>query len=384
MRPHPAFALPLLTLVGGLLMLAAGPALAQATPAPPGWQACTALATDDAGRLACFDRWARGQATAPAATATAAPAAASPAVAAKEPAPVVIKLTLQDGCKNEAHSRLSRFWELESDTDCGNFGLRGFRPLSLSAIQGSSINGQPTSAAPTNNATTAQPYNRHETRIQLSVRTKIAKDMLTGDHPRLKDSLWFAYTQQSYWQLFNPGLSRPFRNTDHEPEVIYAYPSEAKLPGGWQLRYTGVGLVHQSNGQTLPLSRSWNRTYLMAGLEKDKRFTLQGKVWRRVPENPANDDNPDISNFVGRAELTGMWNVNRDNTLGLTLRHSLRADTRGSVRLEWLSALGNEGAHANLSSLRLHTQIFSGYGDSLLDYNRRRTVLSIGLSLVDW
>ncbi|MBV5344502.1 MAG: phospholipase A, partial [Rhodoferax sp.] len=25
-----------------------------------------------------------------------------------------------------------------------------------------------------------------------------------------------------------------------------------------------------------------------------------------------------------------------------------------------------------------------GYGDSLVDYNRRRTVLSVGLSLVDW
>ena len=361
------------------------PAQAQTPPAAaPGWQACTALAGDDSARLACFDRWARGQASPPPAAGTAALATANPPAPVREAPPVVIKLTLQDGCRNEAYSRLSRFWELESDTDCGNFGLRGFRPLSLSAIQSSSVNGQPTSASPANNATTAQPYNRHETRIQLSVRTKIAKDMLTGDHPRLKDSLWFAYTQQSYWQLFNPHLSRPFRNTDHEPEVIYAYPSEASLPGGWQLRYTGVGLVHQSNGQTLPLSRSWNRTYLMAGLEKDSRFTLQGKVWQRIPEKTGNDDNPDISNYVGRAELTGTWNVNRDNTLGLTLRHSLRADTRGSVRLEWLSTLGNEGAHANLSSLRLHTQVFSGYGDSLLDYNRRRTVLSVGLSLVDW
>ena len=35
-------------------------------------------------------------------------------------------------------------------------------------------------------------------------------------------------------------------------------------------------------------------------------------------------------------------------------------------------------------ALRLHTQLFTGYGDSLVDYNRRRTVLSIGLTLVDW
>jgi phospholipase A1 len=37
-----------------------------------------------------------------------------------------------------------------------------------------------------------------------------------------------------------------------------------------------------------------------------------------------------------------------------------------------------------LGSLRVHAQIFNGYGDSLLDFNRRRTVFAVGLSLVDW
>ena len=37
-----------------------------------------------------------------------------------------------------------------------------------------------------------------------------------------------------------------------------------------------------------------------------------------------------------------------------------------------------------MSNLRFHTQLFHGYGDTLVDYNRKRTVLSIGLSLVDF
>ena len=36
------------------------------------------------------------------------------------------------------------------------------------------------------------------------------------------------------------------------------------------------------------------------------------------------------------------------------------------------------------TGLRYHVQLFSGYGDSLVDYNRRRVVLSVGLSLVDF
>jgi phospholipase A1 len=45
---------------------------------------------------------------------------------------------------------------------------------------------------------------------------------------------------------------------------------------------------------------------------------------------------------------------------------------------------GRPRANGVASGLRMHTQLFSGYGDSLLDYNRRRTVLSVGLSLVDF
>lgn len=287
-------------------------------------------------------------------------------------------------CKNARFSELSRFWELEAGTDCGTFGIRGYRPISLSWIGSDSVNVQPASPALDHTATTAQPYSPSETRIQLSVRTKIAQGLLTGEQTLLRDSLWFGYTQQSYWQLFNGDLSRPFRSTDHEPEITYVYPTEADLPGGWRLRYSGLSLVHQSNGQTLPLSRSWNRLVLMAGMEKGDQFQLQGRLWQRLHEDAADDDNPGISDYIGRAEVAGAWNVNKDNTLSVTVRHSLQADANGSVRLEWLKNLANSGIPGGRNGLRFHTQVFTGYGDSLVDYNRHRTVLSIGLSLVDW
>jgi phospholipase A1 len=221
-------------------------------------------------------------------------------------------------------------------------------------------------------------------RIQLSVRTKIAQGLLTEGGAQGLDSLWFGYTQQSYWQIFNRELSRPFRSTDHEPELTYIYPTDAMLPGGWRLRYSGISAVHQSNGQSLPLSRSWNRVVLMAGMEKGDRFSLQARAWARLPERNVDDDNPNISDLIGRAELTGNWHASDRHTLGLTVRHSLRSAARGSVRLEWLYRPLGTQPNGLASGLRIHTQLFSGYGDSLLDYNRRRTVLSVGLSLVDF
>jgi phospholipase A1 len=290
--------------------------------------------------------------------------------------------TAQTGCKNPQASPLSRFWELEPASDCGTFGIRGYRPISIAVVGSDGTNPAPSSPAVGHTAT-AQPYTDSEARLQLSVRTKVAQGLLTGGDPNRLDSLWFAYSQQSYWQVFNSSLSRPFRATDHEPELTYILPMESALPGGWRLRYAGVSLNHQSNGQSLPLSRSWNRVIAKAGLELDNRFAINANLWQRLPEDAATDDNPDIADLVGRAEVSGAWSLNPTNTLALTVRHSLQANANGSVRLAWLRKIGNSGPQ-DQGGLRLHTEIFSGYGDSLMDYNRKRTVFSIGLTLLDW
>ena len=357
---------------------------ALAIPTETAWQQCLALTNDATARLSCFDRWATLQSVpiAPAAPvgvpAVLASTSATVPTQAETGAAAPPALMVYD-CTSNRYSELSRFWELEAGTDCGTFNMRRYHPISLSWIASNGANG-----ASTATATSAEPYGNNEARIQLSVRTKIAQDILTGGREQLRDSLWFGYSQQSYWQLFNGGLSRPFRSTDHEPEVTYIYPTRAQLPLGWQLRYTGISAVHQSNGQSQPLSRSWNRTVLMAGFEKGTDYTLQAKFWKRLKEDPANDDNPDIVDLIGRAEFSGSWNVDKDNTLGLTLRHALRSDANGSLRMDWYRTVGNGGQPGGKSGLRFHTRLFAGYGDSLIDYNRRRTVLSVGLSLVDW
>lgn len=359
---------------------AAAPTGAPATRSLPdplsdaGWRACSALA-DGRERLACFDQWA--------AQVAGVPANESVVVLKAEPVAQPVPEPAGDGCHDPRRTETSRFWELEDGSDCGTFRFRGYRPVSASVVMGDSVNRQPTSAATGRSATTPQPYRHAETRVQLSVRTKLAQGLLMHDSSERRDSLWFGYTQQSYWQLFSGEISRPFRSTDHEPELIYVYPSDMRLPMNWRLRYSGVGLVHQSNGQAQPLSRSWNRIYLMAGAELGNQWMVQGRVWQRLRESSGDDDNPGIGNTVGRAELRVQWNVNVDNTLGLTVRHALTRSGSGSTRLDWLRTLG-DAPFGRKSNLRLHTQLFTGYGDSLVDHNRRRTTFSVGFSLLDF
>ena len=405
LAPCLALALP----AAALAQPAAAPDIRARIDATTAWQAC--LGQTDAARLACFDGWARGQQRlieaiehkaqsvetsptrneAPSAQAAAVRGDVAQALASAQPQPAagtpatgsagIVGVGLEQGCRDRQFSELSRFWELESGTSCPTFGLRAFHPTTASIAAGDHINRQPSSPNPANSAAAPIDYGKREMRLALSVRTKLASGLFTPADGTLRDSLWAAYTQQSYWQVFNGGLSRPFRNTDHMPELIYVYPTTLKLPGGWLWRYSGLGLAHQSNGQSDPLSRSWNRAYLMAGFEHGNRLNLQLRLWKRLPEDRAKDNNPDLVRHLGRGDVTLGWNVDAKNTLRATYTGSFRR--HGSTRLEWTRSLG-DGWGNSFSGLRLYTALFHGHGDSLLDYNFRRTVFSIGLSLVDF
>lgn len=376
---------------GSVVLLAAGAAAQSGTA----WESCAAQA-DAGARLACYDRWASEQRAAPASPAAQSPAvpppsAPLPSALASPPTPVDasagaiarLRLTSKDGCRQPGLTALSRLWELEAASDCGTFGLRGWRPTSISLVGADTVNTQPSSGNPLNNAVAAQPFRTSEMRLQLSVRSKVAKDLLRGERAEALDSVWFSYTQQSYWQLFTPVVSRPFRSTDHEPEILYIRPLQSADPGRWRLRYAGASLNHQSNGQALPLSRSWNRLIVMAGAERGG-LQVQGRVWKRLSEGADTDDNPGIQSFIGRAELQVAQRLGNEHVVQATLRHNLERTGRGSLRLEWMHTVARDEPAAAVGGLQLHMQLFSGYGDSLLDFNRRRTVFSVGLSLADW
>lgn len=81
-------------------------------------------------------------------------------------------------------------------------------------------------------------------------------------------------------------------------------------------------------------------------------------------ESSGNDDNLGIENYIGRAAFTGNWQISKNNTLGATVRHSLREKAHGSTRIDWMLA---PPSSLEYTSLRYHLQLFSVSSDSLLD-----------------
>jgi phospholipase A1 len=203
--------------------------------------------------------------------------------------------------------------------------------------------------------------------------------------------LWGQFTQQSQWQIFNSSESRPFRDNNYEPSLYlnYAVKSCAATEScpNWHPRILGVGYVHQSNGQSLPLSRSWDRFYLQTGFSgktAQYQWTAVTRLWSRIPEPSTIDDNPDIQKRIGHGEVNIIIANHQDQRVGIRLRSNLASPERGglkggSVQLEYFSTPLKPG-----SSLRWYGQLFHGYGESLLDFNHRQTTLGAGIVLTGW
>ena len=220
---------------------------------------------------------------------------------------------------------------------------------------------------------TFEPLDPWEIKFQFSFKFELARDVFGGD-------LLFGYTQQSYWQAYNKAVSSPFRETNYEPEVMWAHVWE-RSPGPLLPRAIVLGFVHQSNGRSLPLSRSWNRVYANFVFEHENLY-FSLKPWYRIPEpdktdplDPRGDDNPDILEYMGHGEATVMW-VRGPNRYGVMLRNSFRSPYRGAAQLDWSFPIRGK--------LQGYVQYFNGYGESLIDYDHRANRFGIGLMLNNW
>lgn len=352
------------------------------TPASP--QACLAL-DSSADRLSCYDTAfgrqplqatettavpAESTAQTSATTTTEATASAKP-IKATSLLETLNPFNTTDSVSHPDLSLLDRRWELSEQSKLGTFNIRANRPVYLlPAMYTSRVNDLPTSPNPVNQVQDLQALKHVEAKFQISLKTK-AVEGLFGEY----GDVWLGYTQVSRWQVYNEDESRPFRETNYEPEASLIFNTQYQVLG-WQGRLLGLTLNHQSNGRALPLSRSWNRAILNIGLERDN-WVVMLRPWYRFAEDTDKNDNADIEDFTGKGELQVVHKRNQ-NEYALLLRHNLESgsEAKGAVQFDWTFPV--KGA------LRGHVQIFDGYGESLIDYNHRATYVGLGISLSSW
>lgn len=206
-----------------------------------------------------------------------------------------------------------------------------------------------------------------EFKYQLSLQYQVART-----------PVYVAYTQTAYFRWLDDENSRPFRETNYNPEVWYRF-----RPGRLPLDWLGldIGYEHESNGEELPQSRSWDRGYARAWFDQGPWYGSL-KLWERVPEgdpstqeDPDGDDNPDILEYYGHHQLQVEYTFEDGDRLAATSRYSF-SDHHGALRLDYATPTGTGSGYWYL-------QLFTGYGESLEAYRENRTRIGIGFALLN-
>lgn len=213
-----------------------------------------------------------------------------------------------------------------------------------------------------------------DSRFQLSFKYRpFAPDGSVASFFPPLSNLYFAYTQTTIWDIGND--SSPFRDTSYRPSVYYRWVGSGRnyLPDVWRL-----GAEHESNGQDEPTSRSLNTIFVRPtwhfDLANGRRLSFSPKIQNYLDKS----GNSDIQRYRGYVD----WQLRYGREDGLVIGGLYRLGTGGysSGQLDASYPISDK-IFARTGAF-LHLQLLTGYGETLLDFNKKSdTQLRLGLSI---
>lgn len=206
-------------------------------------------------------------------------------------------------------------------------------------------------------------YQNKEAEFQISFFIPAYREVFGSDW-----DLLFAYTHHSWWQVYNSAWSKAFRETNYMPEIYFRKVNKDPLRLSlFDAIALDVGLIHQSNGQIQLVSRSWDRAFARAYFVT-QTMSVSLALWARLPEKPDQDENRNITRYMGHGEITAL------KTFGIhTLEVKMPFSERPGLEVHY--------SYPWYGNLRLFMMGQVGYGHSLIEYNKETQRIGIGITL---
>lgn len=210
-----------------------------------------------------------------------------------------------------------------------------------------------------------EELNSSEIKYQLSFKIPIFTHLFYTP-----TNLFFGYTQLSYWQLYNKKAF--FRSTDYEPEIFTSTTLNLPLGEKWAFHSFRLGAVHQSNGFGNEMERSWNRVYFELAAAGE-HGSLSVRPWYVFQDATYKKYNPDMAKYLGYGEIILAYKFEKP---------VVSLQTHGLVEHGGRYATGTLNISYPLNKyINGFVQFFSGYGQSLIEYNHHTNSIGCGFSL---
>lgn len=203
-----------------------------------------------------------------------------------------------------------------------------------------------------------------EVSYQLSFKVPMWENMFAS-----RSSLYVAYTQLAFWQAYN---HLPFfRETDFEPEIFVTYKMEKPVAGGWSLDLLQAGAVHASNGFGDSQERAWNRLYLEAAASST-HWMISLRPWYVCRNSGYNKYNPDMAKYLGYGEASLSYKFSQHV---ITISGHSFFEEGGRYKTGVATYTFPLSPHLNGL-----VRAFSGYGQSLIEYNHYTNGVGVGVA----
>ena len=193
-----------------------------------------------------------------------------------------------------------------------------------------------------------------------------------------KTGIFLGYTQTMFWKLYDK--SCPFAEINYNPEIFWNF--------GDNLNYIQLGVYeHKSNGKGGLESRGWNRSYVQFQVSTGDSFNMGVNVkgfyiWDKA------DENKDIDGYSGYYEAKIFFRSLKFSIGDLIDKEELyvRGGTGSAhfgfdYKKGWIEVGLKFRVLFKLLKPSLFVQGFYGYGESLIDYNKKDFSLRAGFML---
>lgn len=207
--------------------------------------------------------------------------------------------------------------------------------------------------------------NRHTLQIkyQLSVRHRLTKTILP-----FNSFLFLTYTQKSFWNIFEE--SSPFTDNNYNPGVNLAAPIFYKKQ---LFALLTLGLEHESNGRDSIFSRSWNYLSASGMFYINPNFNMQIRSWIGLVSK--NGENPDYLDYRGNFLVATNFRTWDDKYRVSIILNPILSKNRMNTTLEF-----NYRTSSKMNQY-LFFQIFSGYADSMMNYDKYSFMFRVGMCI---
>ena len=208
----------------------------------------------------------------------------------------------------------------------------------------------------------------------------------------LISNIYFGFTEKAVWDLQDIDRSSPFQDANYNPEIFYQYKNKDGIFGLKSFDLLKLGIEHESNGKSKEsgFSRSWNRVYIQTVFDFSSWFKLDLKSWIIIDKliqsmnivDKELFENNDIGQYYGNFDLKLIFSLHENLNLELLLRKGNNLDfKKGSLQLGIDFRIPIGFLVKNNINPRLYIQVFNGYGETLISYDKYQLKYRAGIML---